>query len=480
MLLRQRRPEVGGGWESRMPPIVATFVYACGVAVLFWLDPDLRSRLSAPFLVPLAWLLINGSRPITAWLGGNAISPDQLLEGSPVDRAVFLLLQIAGIVILVQRWGKVEKILRANAPLLLFALYGAFSIAWSDYPGVAFKRWIKMLGDVTMVLIVMSSRDRTQALKRLLITCAFILIPASILLDKYYPMFSTYYDPFTGVPFVSGVGQDKNMLGMTCLVYGLAVVWQLLAAYKEKKGRARTRRLIAYGIAFGMVIFLFRSANSMSSMMCFGMGATVLVVTSLLRMGRRPLVIHLMVAGLVGAAFSVLFLHVDEGAALQSLGRNPTLTGRTEIWSAVLHFAGNPLFGTGFESFWLGDRIKHVWAYGEMTYGINEAHNGYIETYLNLGWIGVALLINLIITGYRNILGAMRLDPAATRLRLALIVIAVVYGFTEVGFRINCTVWIAFLMAILSVPLPKRKKKQKSGDLFVEPTAEEKLTHSLA
>src|SRR5581483_4780832 len=104
----------------------------------------------------------------------------------------------------------------------------------------------------------------------------------------------------------------------------------------------------------------------------------------------------------------------DEGAALQSLGRNPTLTGRTEIWSAVLHFAGNPLFGTGFESFWLGDRIKHIWAYGEMTYGINEAHNGYIETYLNLGWIGVALLVNLIITGYRNIHGAMRLDPATS------------------------------------------------------------------
>jgi exopolysaccharide production protein ExoQ len=465
-----------------MPPIVATIVYSCGVAVLFWLDRELRSRLSAEFLVPLAWLLINGSRPVTAWLGGHSISPDQMLEGSPIDRSIFLLLQIAGLVILFRRWPQVEKIVRANGPLLLFALYGAFSVAWSDYPGVAFKRWIKMLGDITMVLIVVSSRDRTRAMKRILITSAFILIPASILLDKYYPMFSTYYDPFTGVPFVSGVGQDKNMLGMTCLVYGLAVLWQLLAAYKAKKGRERTRRLIAYGIVFGMVIFLFRSANSMTSIMCFAMGSSVLLVTTLLKNGRRPPLVHMMVAGIVGVAFAVLFLHVGEGAALQSLGRNPTLTGRTEIWAAVLHFAGNPVLGTGFESFWLGDRMQRIWSYGEMTYGINEAHNGYLETYLNLGWIGVALLGGLIVTGYRNILGALRIDPETARLRLALFVIAVVYGFTEVGFRINCTVWIAFLMAILAIPLPPRprKKKLKGSDALAGRAPEESLTHSLA
>ena len=448
-----------------MPPLIATVVYLTGIAGLFWLDPELRGRATAAFWVPLAWFLINGSRPVATWFSRQALSPDQLLEGSPLDRTVFLALQIAGLFLLYQRRHTLMRVLRANTPLLFFVLYCAVSVSWSEYPEVAFKRWIKLLGDITMVLLVISAPDRARTFKRIVITCAFVLVPVSILLDKYYPELSRYYDRYTGVPFISGVGTDKNMLGMTCLIYGLAVLWQLLVAWREKKGRPRTRRLIAYGIVLLMVVYLFRSADSMTSLSCFVMGGFLLVVVSLFRWARRPAMVHLLVACIVGATFAVLFLHVDEGSALQSLGRNATLTGRTQIWAGVLKFAGNPWIGTGFESFWLGSRMLRVWAYGQLTYGINEAHNGYLETYLNLGWIGVALLAGLIVTGYRNILKALRVEPDTARLRLAFFTVALVYSFTEVGFRITCTVWLAFLLAILAVPAPVSLKRGRARPL---------------
>ena len=75
------------------------------------------------------------------------------------------------------------------------------------------------------------------------------------------------------------------------------------------------------------------------------------------------------------------------GGAVEALGRNSTLTGRTEIWKLVLGMANNPIFGAGYESFWLGERLQKLWHY--YWFPINEAHNGYIEIYLNLGWIGV-------------------------------------------------------------------------------------------
>ena len=34
---------------------------------------------------------------------------------------------------------------------------------------------------------------------------------------------------------------------------------------------------------------------------------------------------------------------------------------------------------------------------------LNESHNGYLEVYLNLGLIGVSLLVGFLITSYRNI-----------------------------------------------------------------------------
>ena len=72
------------------------------------------------------------------------------------------------------------------------------------------------------------------------------------------------------------------------------------------------------------------------------------------------------------------------------LGRNSSLTGRTEIWDILLHWDINPVFGQGFESFWLGDRPDKI-AQMEPGLNINEAHNGYLETYLNIGLLGLAI-----------------------------------------------------------------------------------------
>src|SRR3984893_16756181 len=84
-----------------------------------------------------------------------------------------------------------------------------------------------------------------------------------------------------------------------------------------------------------------------------------------------------------------------------AVGRDPTLTGRSNIWKAVLSTNTNPLIGTGYESFWLGPRLNHVW---QLAGQVNEAHNGYLEIYLTLGLVGVFLLFLFIIASYRTIL----------------------------------------------------------------------------
>lgn len=70
------------------------------------------------------------------------------------------------------------------------------------------------------------------------------------------------------------------------------------------------------------------------------------------------------------------------GFALETMGKDTSLTGRTKIWDLALSLSGNPLFGTEFESFWLGPRLDKIWS---VYWRITEAHNGYLEVYLNLG-----------------------------------------------------------------------------------------------
>jgi exopolysaccharide production protein ExoQ len=84
--------------------------------------------------------------------------------------------------------------------------------------------------------------------------------------------------------------------------------------------------------------------------------------------------------------------------------------------------------------------------------GVNEAHNGYIEVYLNLGWVGVALLGGLIISGYRRIVPAVRRQSQDGSLRMAYWMVGIAYNFSEAGFKMMNPVWVLFLLSIAILP----------------------------
>jgi exopolysaccharide production protein ExoQ len=199
-----------------------------------------------------------------------------------------------------------------------------------------------------------------------------------------------------------------------------------------------------------MALWLLIKSDSMTSLSCFLLAVGMMAANTFLRAARKPKVVHLMVAVVLLACFSPLFLDLGSGV-LEALGRDPTLTGRTEIWEHVLNVPVNPVLGTGFESFWLGKRLETLWAIPGMNQ-INEAHNGYLEVYLNLGWIGVLLIGLIMIAGYRNILRLLSRDAEAGRLRLAYFVVAVAYNFTEAAIRTADLVWIAFLLSMIVLP----------------------------
>ncbi len=112
--------------------------------------------------------------------------------------------------------------------------------------------------------------------------------------------------------------------------------------------------------------------------------------------------------------------------------------------------SANPFVGAGFESFWLGQTLDKLWS--KYWWHPNEAHNGYLEVYLNLGWMGIALLALLLVKGYRNVVNNVRRVPDVGSLGLAYFVVAVAYNFTEAGFRMFNPVWIGLLLAITAVP----------------------------
>jgi len=440
--------------------LIATVACVAAIIGLFFLDRDSQVRTSKALWIPVMWLLIVGSRPVSKWFQGDtpASLAKQFAEGSPIDATVFGVLIVAGILVLNYRKSLVTELLRANAPLLLFFSFCALSILWSDYPVVAAKRWFKAIGDIVMILIVLSDPNPLGATKRLLKRAAFLLLPLSILLIMYYPNLGSFYDPSSNVTYYSGVTTQKNELGEICLVCGLGTLWSFLGALGERKMLYRLRHLFAHGVVLAAAVGLVVKADSMTSLACFAMAGAVMVMTTRGTVALPARDVHVMVGGSVFLALFAVFID-SAGTLVHSLGRNATLTGRTSIWKAVLSMHTNPLFGAGFESFWLGSRLQKVW---DMTQqGIGEAHNGYLEIYLNLGWIGLAFLGAAIVAGYGNTLLAYRRDPHAGRLRLAFFTACMIYSLTEAGFRMMSPIWIGFLLAITCVPLSAQLTKSK-------------------
>ena len=111
--------------------------------------------------------------------------------------------------------------------------------------------------------------------------------------------------------------------------------------------------------------------------------------------------------------------------------------------------------GAGFESFWISPNVlkfQHTlasegWWQPE---GLNEAHDGYLEVYLNLGLVGVGLILWILVSGYGRAVAAFRRNPSLGGLMLAYIIPSFFYNFTEAGFRMVSLIWIFLLLAIVS------------------------------
>lgn len=429
------------------PTIASTIVYVGIIALLIW-DRDRDSRTSWAVWIAIAWVAIGGTRNVSEWLNGidNVESPDKYLEGSPLDRFVLTGLLAAALFVLAARGQRTKEILRRNAPLVLFFGYCALSALWSDFPFVAFKRWTKALGNLAVVLILLTEADPIEAVKRFAARAGYILIPLSVLFIKYYPELGRAYDRWDGTAFYMGVATSKNGLGCILLVLGLPCLWRVMETLREKP--LKSTELIVHGTMLAMVLWLFHMANSATSMSCFFIGG--LIMAASLRGTGRPKRMHLVVVTLATAALLAYVFRDAYTYVVESLGRNTTLTGRTELWDDLVQMDNNPWFGTGFESFFLGDRIKVLW--DKYWWHPNEAHNGYFEIYLTLGRTGLLLLGLMIVSGYRNIVAAYRRDPAFGTIRLAYLATAIVYNFTEAAFKVMNPVWIAFTLAVTAVP----------------------------
>jgi len=387
-----------------MPPNIALFFGLTFILFLYIVDSRQGPKVTKAVWLPAIWFTIAATRPFSVWIGMETVmeKSDEYLQGSPIDRNFFLVLIFLALIVLFRRREKISEVIRVNKWLFFYLFFCGLSTIWSDFAFVSFKRWIKEIGNFAMALIVITEPNVLAATATVFRRCAIIAMPMSIVFIKYFPSLGRMFTPRGDLMYV-GATTHKNSLGILCAFIFTSLIWEWTIARSDslKLYNKYNRKIgiISYLALLIMALWMLIISNSATSIVASCIGVLVVLLMNFntfkkkIRYIGRFILITVVIVFIFNTAFDI------KGLIFSGLGREATLTGRTEVWEQVLEENTNPLIGTGYESFWLGDRMNRFWA--THWWKPNQAHNGYLEVYLNLGIIGLALLIRAITCSYK-------------------------------------------------------------------------------
>lgn len=430
-----------------MPPILALILCCLLILYAFQLDFKRKSEVTNALWIPLLWMMIAGSRFVSQWIeiGSGSLSTSELEEGSPLDRIVFGVLLLLGLFVLIQRKNRTSELLRQNKWLVIWFIYCGVSIGWSEFPDIAFKRYVKGIGTVIMVLVVLTEPNPMKSLKTMVRRCGYVLLPLSLLFIKYYRDIGVGYDEWTGEVIYVGVALNKNTLGRLTLVCAFFFFWELATMWRDQQKAMATKTWWIHVLYFALSLWLLRLADSATSIAVLTVGILIFVglEAPLIKRNRRRI-------GIIILGSILLFLALDQAMGITEffivdvLGRNMTLTDRAYLWKDLLDMGTNPLIGVGYDSFWLGGRLDILW--DKFRWRPTESHNGYLETYLELGLIGLVIFAGCVIAIGRNIEKTLVYDFELGKFRMAFLIIVLLYNLTEASLKGVTLMWLMFLL----------------------------------
>jgi exopolysaccharide production protein ExoQ len=429
-----------------MPPKIALLICYVFVFWSIWRDSRTNPYSGKALWIPTIWMIRCASRNIDFWLGGG--------EDGRVDPILLLILSAAGFVALTRRQCEWRQLIARNGALFLFYFYMAISLTWADALQNPAIKIMRPLGDLIMALVVVTETNPRLAIITLFRRTAIPLIPISIMLIKYFPYLGKMEDKHWGSDMWIGVTTHKNPLGQLCMVATLGFIWTILDSRRAGIWWRRQKLNFFYLVLTGY-LFFGGSQNSRSTTAIFCTGIALVFFFSLGRMRHqvdkvtRRIMLATFVVSLVAVVLQVAGTSLQAVTA-EAQGKNADLTGRTILWQDVVRIGmEHPFIGSGYGGFWVPS------IYSKLSPAVDnspaEAHNGYLETFANLGLIGVLLLLCVILQSLRTAAQDIQIDFEYGRMRLALLFSIIIMNYSEAAFpRGTHLWWFGFLVVALS------------------------------
>lgn len=419
-----------------MPPILAFTLCIIFVLWLLTLDRKCAPDNSLVLWLPTVWVLLIASRPLGVWFPSPSVDGE---TGSPLDRTFLIALMLLGFLILFKRRFVFANVMKNNIWLILLAAYMLLSTLWSKEGfATSFIRWVREMPALIMAFILLTEKNPREAMLSVLRRTTYILIPFSILLIKYYPLYGVSYSRWSGEITWGGVTSQKNGLGRLCIASIFFLIWSLIRRWREGDIPNIKFQTVAEMVILFMSLFLLKGpsiyAMSATAVVSLTVGLTAFVVLLFMNKSNTYPSANAMTA-IIAVVIILGIVTVFTGGATvgfftDNVGRDTTLTGRTDVWRSLLPFAMKyPVLGHGYGAFWTSESRDF--------FQISGGHSAYLDLILDLGFVGLILVAIFLFSSCCRAQQLMKSDFYWGSLWFCFLLMAVIHSMSEssiVGF----------------------------------------------
>lgn len=300
-------------------------------------------------------------------------------QENPLARQSWFPIYILILALVMRTFPQFFRITVFSPLLILCVAWCGITMFWSVDYSVTMRRSVALMLTTMGGLVLAARFTWDEMVQR--IALAFLIL-------GLITIFVVVTDPARGIMHEIHLGAwrgpwvEKNYLG-GMMTKGLIAA---MCAYAMRPSRAWL--WVPTGLlCFFLVIMSTSKTALLISVASIGMFIALRIFRRLPIL-RAPL-IYIIIAVVGGLA---TFVIVDPVTALGLIGKDPTFTGRTDIWTwLTASIKQKWAFGYGYGAYWLDPLGPSYWVRTALQWGVPSAHNGWIDLWLAGGLVAIVL-----------------------------------------------------------------------------------------
>lgn len=345
-------------------------------------------------------------------------------SGSLLNQVSWIIMLLLSMHLCTRNFSKVILLMKSTTSLMVLLLLIILSITWSDHTFISFRRVILALIVVfTLLVAVASVRDVKQVM------LAIYMVAFVALLLNFLTLVTSIGIGSDGL--FKGIHGHKNTAGMVAafsIIIGIGIRFSLKMKVSKWKN-------LLFIMAWALILQLSFSKTSIILLLFSYLIVFILMkIYRFLKIDFSVCLFMMFLALFVFFQMYALFLGLDWGELITLIfGDSATLTGRDYIWGFILDkFSDRPLLGYGYGAFWnVGVDSYDVDIERRFLAMLNQAHNGYLDVLISLGWIGFIAFVWFVLANLKLISSLVKIGNDFRSIALILLLFILMHNLTE-------------------------------------------------